>query len=672
MIKKKVFYAAVVMLLFSCGNLFAQSVYSDTHYHNGQQIQQALKDMHQEHQVNTRLYSIATSPGGEPVSVFEIGSNLQDVPAIFVGANFEGNVPLATEGALKLIEMLLDSTHYTSALKWYILPQPNPDAANNFFSDVKYDRTVNDFEINNDADEALNEDGYEDLNGDGFITQMRVKSFSGTHVTSPADPRVMLPADAATGERGAYKIYSEGIDNDNDGQYNEDGEGGINTGISFPHLFPETNKEAGLWPGQSPEVYGILQFVYEHPEIAMVYTLGRSDFCISPPKGGRKGDPDLNRIKLPGRYARMLNADENQSYTLDEVVEMVKAWLPEGRDVTPQRVAGMLNLGEAVNPLEEDLKFYAEFSEGYKKYLESRNVSTNVLPPEPARDGSFELWAYYHLGVPSFSMNLFSVPLQETEKSEDEGLPSADELVKMNASEFIAMGEKKVDALLKAYNATQDYSADKVLDRMKAGKLTPEQLMGQLKEISLPEQANEWNEKQKVLLAWSDEELNGKGFIEWQSFKHPSLGEVEIGGFIPYLETTPEGKDADSLLSIKLPWLLQLTKKMPEITISGEELVEKGSGIYKLDLYIENKGQLPWPIAMGQRNDQPAPIVLVLEGDAELLEGLKRTPIPYIGANQVKKLSWLIKTGKKEVITAKLESAVFPDQVKQIKTGGRL
>lgn len=672
MIGRKISCVVLGMLLISYGNLFAQSVYSGTHYHNEKEVQQVIKKVQQEHQANTRLHIIASSPGGEPVSLLEIGSNLKDVPAIFVGANFEGNVPLATEGALRLIEMLMDSAEYTSALKWYILPQPNPDAAKNFFAKVKYGRMVNDFVINNDADEAVNEDGFEDLNGDGYITGMRLKSMDGTHYISKADPRIMLPADATGDQRGEYKMYLEGTDDDNDGQYNEDGEGGINPGISFPHLFPEKNKEAGLWPGQTPEVYGILRFIYDHPEIAMAYTLGSSDFCISPPKKGRKGDPDFNRIKLPGRFARMLSADENQTYTLNEVVEMVKDYAPAGTEVTPQIVAGMLELGAAVNPLDEDLKFYSEFSDEYKKYLRSKDFSTDNLPPEPAKDGSFELWAYYHLGIPSFSMNLFSVPLINNEKTKEENIPSAEEVVKMNTDEFLALGEEKITALIKAYNGTENFSAFKLMETMKSGKLTPEQLIERLKNIQLPEQKNKLIDKEKALLAWSDKELNGDGFAEWQPFQHPQLGNVEIGGFLPYLESTPKAGDADSLLNIQLPWLLQLTKKMPLITISGEELVNMGAGIYKLELYIENKGQLPYPIAMGQRNSQPAPLVIVLNGDFELLEGLRRTPLRYIGANQVKKVSWLLKAESKDVITAKIESAVFPEQVKQIKTGGRL
>ncbi len=649
---------------------YAQNSTSNGKYHNVKEVQQTLTELQQKNAGNTRLHTIATSPGGEPITVLEIGSNQTGVPAVFVGANFEGNIPISTEGALRLAKMLIDSVSYTSALKWYILPNPNPDAAKVFFANVKYGHTVNDFEINNDADEALNEDGFDDLNGDGYITQMRVKSPDGMHIVSKNDPRIMVRADAGKGERGEYKIYSEGIDNDGDGQFNEDGEGGMNVGIAFPHLFPANNKEAGLYPGQTPEVYGILRFIFDRPEIALVYTLGSSDFCLVPPKGGRKGEANLDRIKLPGRYARMLNADENQTYTMDEVLEMVKEVVPPGMEVTPSLVAGMLGLGAVVNPQEDDLKFYSKFSEEYKEYLKAKNFSIENLDPEPAKDGSFELWAYYHLGVPSFSMNLFSVPKVKEEKSEEENSLSLEEVEKMEVQEFVALREEKIAAFLKANNAPNRFTAKGIIEMMESGKLSPKQMVGMIKNMPKQEKEGEPSEKEKALLAWSDKEWDGKGFVEWQKFQHPDLGEVEIGGFIPYLETTPKPEHVDSLLAVQLPWLLHLTKKMPEISFAKEELTEMGSGVYKLELYIENNGTLSYPIAMGQRNSQPAPVVVVLEGDFEILEGTARTPIGSIGGNQVRKLTWLVKAGERTVISAKLESAVFGEKVKQIKIGG--
>jgi len=656
-------YLVFVFLLLPLGYIFAQSGYTFTQYHNGSQVQQMLKDFQKNNSSYTSLHEVALSPGGRPVTVLEIGSHLQNVPAIFVGANLEGNIPLATEGALRLAQVLLDSAASLKNRKWFIMPLPNPDAAENYFSKVKYGRTVNDFAVNDDSDEAVNEDGPDDLNGDGFITAMRVKSPDGTHAVSAKDSRVMVKSDASKGERGNYKIYTEGTDSDGDGQYNEDGEGGINPGIAFPHLFPENRKDAGLWPGQTPEVYGIMRFIYSHPEIAMVFTLGSSDFCIAPPASGRRGDVNLDRIKIPTRYARMFNADENQLYTMDEVIEMAKQYVPAGVEVTPSLVAGMLGLGAVVNPLPEDLGFYIKFSEEYKEYLKAKNFSTDNLEADPAKDGSFELWVYYHLGVPSFSMRLFSVPKIKEQK---EGL-SLEDVEKMKPDEFISLGEEKTAEFLKQYNAPAQYPAKNVIQMIQSGKLTPGQLTGMLKKT--PKEGG-ITDKEKALLAWSDTEWKSKGFVNWQPFSHPNLGDVEIGGFVPYIETTPAPNRVDSLLNAQLPWLIQLSEKLPRIRISDEKITDLGAGVYRLELFVENSGTLPYPIAMGQRNRQPAPVVVVLDGKFELLEGLKRQPLGPIGANQVKKLTWLIKADRRTEISAGIESAMFGNIIKTIKTGG--
>ncbi len=657
-------------LWFSSMSLFAQSDISFDKYHNVSEVQQILKKLQQANVAKTQIHTLATSPGGTPVLVLEIGKTLTDVPAIFVGANFEGNIPISTEGALAFAKMVLDSVKYTENIKWYIMPLPNPDAAQGYFNKIKYDRTVNDFELNDDTDEALNEDGFDDLNGDGLITQIRVKDLQGTYKISKNDARILVRADAKKSERGEYKIYNEGIDNDKDGKYNEDGEGGINIGISFPHLFPYDKKEAGQWSGQSPEVYGILRFIFDHPNIAMVYTLGSSDFCLLPPKSGRKGGTNLQSIKIPARYARMMNVSPNQTYTMDEVIEKVKELVPPGTDVTPSMVAGILGLGAAVNPLDEDLKFYTKFSEDYKEYLKAKNFNTERLDPTPAKDGSFELWAYYHLGVPSFSMNLFTVPKVKEEKEKENNKLTLDKVSEMSVEDFTALEEEKIDTFLKENNAPERFSAEGIIEMMNSGKITPKQMAEMIKKMPKAEKDDELSEKDKALLAWSEKEWGGKGFVEWQKVEHPDFKDVEVGGYVPYLESTPKPERIDSLLQAQLPWLLQLSKKIPSISIADQKVTDLGAGVYKLELFIENSGFLPYPIEMGQRNSQPAPVVVLLEGDVELLEGIKRTPLGNIGGNQIKKLTWLLKTEKKPTISAKIESAVLGSDVKQIKIGG--
>ena len=65
------------------------------------------------------------------------------------------------------------------------------------------------------------------MNNDGLITMIRVEDVTGDYIKLKEDERIMSKANAKEGELGTYKVFSEGIDNDKDGNYNEDGEGGV-------------------------------------------------------------------------------------------------------------------------------------------------------------------------------------------------------------------------------------------------------------------------------------------------------------------------------------------------------------------------------------------------------------------------------------------------------------
>jgi hypothetical protein len=153
-----------------------------------------------------------------------------------------------------------------------------------------------------------------------------------------------------------------------------------------------------------------MQFVNVHPEIAMTMTYGSTNWCLVPSKGGRKSAMNLSAIKLPQRYAQMLNADPEKTYSLEEVKEMLKATVPPGTTVDDAMVAGMLDMGAVVNPVDADSKIYTALADKYKKYLKEKGWTAKRLDPQREKDGTFELWAYYQLGLPSFSMDFWALP----------------------------------------------------------------------------------------------------------------------------------------------------------------------------------------------------------------------------------------------------------------------
>ena len=94
-------------------------------------------------------------------------------------------------------------------------------------------------------------------------------------------------------------------------------------------------------------------------------------------------------------------------------------------------------------------------------------------------------------------------------------------------------------------------------------------------------------------------------------------------------------------------------------------------GVYEVEIWVENSNYLPFPTAMGNRNMQPAPAIVTVEGGGiEFLEGKKRTAINSIAGNKNTKLHWLIQSESPVTLNVKLESKSAWSDNTQIKLGG--
>jgi len=620
-----------------------------------------------------KLHSLAKSAGGRELWLIEIGPEAgkspKTLPAVFVAADMEGTVPLAAEAALYLAWLVLDKADLRADRTWYILPSGNPDAAGRFFEMPLRRDPRNATPTNDDMDDQTDEDGFDDLNGDGWITQMRVKDPEGEWMPVPGEPRLMKKADWSKGEKGVYKLYREGLDNDGDGSTNEDGPGGIDIGVTFPHLFQTFSPESGSWPGREAETFALLKFFDEHREVGLTFVFGESNFCLVPPRGGRKGEADLNQIKIPEQMAGFLNADPTRTYTMAEIMELVKPMAPPGMEISESMIASFLGLGAAVNPLEDDLKFYKELSEKYKEFLKDANLDAKRLDPAADKDGSFELWSYYQLGLPSFTLDFWTLPEVKEEKKGEE--ITADKLEKMTNEEFIALGEEKIDAFLKSAGAPDQFKAKQVFEFLKDGKMDTKKMAEMLRQMPKPPSEEGADPKEKALLAWSDKELEGKGFAGWKPFQHPTLGEVEIGGPVPFADNTPPPRMIEGLLKGQVPWVFEIAKKMPRIRVADVKIKELGAGVYEIKVWVENSGGLPYPTAMGRRNERLLPVVVTLKGQGiEILEGKPRALVPSVQAQGAQTTTWIVRAEKATRLEIKAETQTAWKDSRLVDLGG--
>jgi hypothetical protein len=176
-------------------------------------------------------------------------------------------------GSDKIVTDLLDN------LVFYILPKVNPDGSEFYLHNAEWIRgNIRPFD--DDGDRRMDEDPANDLDKDGKINQMRVSDPTGGWKIDPKDPRNMVKREPWEREGQFFKIYSEGIDDDDDGNFNEDGTGGLDLNRNFPALWnPEFIQHgAGPWPISEPETKAVVKFILEHPNIGVIinyHTAGR-------------------------------------------------------------------------------------------------------------------------------------------------------------------------------------------------------------------------------------------------------------------------------------------------------------------------------------------------------------------------------------------------------------
>lgn len=258
--------AAVVVLLCLATGAYAQGDYST--YSEMTDRLQALESSHSDY---VQLESLTETLGGKNVWLLTLSSGDPSArPAIAVVGGAEGSHILGSELAVQFAEKLLNDTpadsleSLLSRTTYYVVPRLNPDATEQFFADLRYERNANAKDTDTDRDGPVNEDGYEDLNGDGLITMMRVSDRTGDWRPHDDDPRVMVEADASEGERGGWKLYTEGRDNDRDEQFNEDGPGGVDLNMNFTFDYPAFEPGAGAYMLSERENRALLDFLMEN------------------------------------------------------------------------------------------------------------------------------------------------------------------------------------------------------------------------------------------------------------------------------------------------------------------------------------------------------------------------------------------------------------------------
>jgi hypothetical protein len=106
-------------------------------------------------------------------------------------------------------------------------------------------------------------------------------------------------------------------------------------------------------------------------------------------------------------------------------------------------------------------------------------------------------------------------------------------------------------------------------------------------------------------LTWDDRGTGGRGFREWEPFHHPTLGDVEIGGFHPkFFSQNGPPEELERWAKNQALFNLQMALHLPQIdNVSTRVRVHRGSGdstTYEVTVSWINSGKLPTALKQAQ------------------------------------------------------------------------
>lgn len=263
------------------------------HYHTTEEINYWLHRWARERPEIVELYEVGKSFGGASIWQLTLtnkstGKHTDKPAAFFEGGRHSGEIT-STESVLWLAWHLIENygkdariTKLLDEKALYLRPNQNPDGADMYKLTAQANRSSV-RPVDNDGDGLYDEDPGEDLDGDGHIRQMRkyVGPGRGTHVvdTMDAKGRLMRPVGMGNGD---YLLYPEGIDNDKDGLYNEDGVGGLDLHRNYPYNWRpmaentgrgNTQFGAGEYPLSEPETRAVFLWQVTHPNISVTNSM---------------------------------------------------------------------------------------------------------------------------------------------------------------------------------------------------------------------------------------------------------------------------------------------------------------------------------------------------------------------------------------------------------------
>jgi len=132
---------------------------------------------------------------------------------------------------------------------------------------------------------------------------------------------------------------------------------------------------------------------------------------------------------------------------------------------------------------------------------------------------------------------------------------------------------------------------------------------------------------------------------EWKPFKHPQLGDVEIGGWAITARKDPKPADVAGLMEQVTLQVNAMLMQMPRLAIDAVEKKALGEGLHRIRVTLANPGDIDYKPAFAAHNRIGLPVFVGLEesADVELVSGTRRQRAENVISGATVTFEWVVR-----------------------------
>lgn len=555
------------------------------------------------------IETLAKTREGRTIHALTLSGDLEtaeDRPAILIVAGMDGGQLGSTEIATALAERILaEHGAWLDEVTIHLVPRANPDAAANFLTQPSAHSARNTRPVREDRDAAIDEDGPRDLDGNGVITLLR-------RANPPAsDPAQWIadPADPRLLKKPDPLKGELAVYSLHVEGLDADGDGLVAEdavgGVDPDRNFPHRWVEFGAESGPWP--------------LSEAESLELAKFVIERPR--------IYAALVIGRHDNLVN-------------------LPDAR---PKEAGGRIpaQIDEA------DLPLLTEFAKAYKEATgQDRAAASDDA-------GSLAAWLYHQRGILTFASSGWWRP-EVPEASKPEGgdgdaAPTAEATATGDAA---AEAPAAAEPPRRGARGGRGGAGFRGMGGTRAARTS-----------ASPAGSAVGDAEQAAWLAYSDKVRDGAGFVAWTEIEHPTLGTVEVGGFVPGFMTIPPIDAVPGLAEGQAKFLAEVIARRPRPRVLEPQVRTLAPGLYAIDLAIVNDGRMPTATAMGVRDMTPPIVVRISSDKDEIRSGAKQSTIPSIGPGERRDLSWIVSASPDETIEIAAVGPLLPETTVVLRNG---